>query len=89
MSIVDLAKARAYAETIDTDDGTAADWIFTLADEVESLQNAIASARRSEQAALSDAALAADERDAAMTALSELHTSIVTLLRTLTPVEES
>jgi hypothetical protein len=83
MSIVDLAKARAYAEVLDDepDGGTAADWIITLSDEVESLEHAVESARRSEQAALADAATLQAERDAAVAGLQELHRSIVDMLR--------
>lgn len=83
MSIVDLAKARAFAEYLDDepDGGTAADWILQLADEVESLERAISAARSSEQAALADAATLQAERDAAVAGLQELHTSIVAMLR--------
>jgi Mg2+ and Co2+ transporter CorA len=77
-TIVDLAKARAYADAIE--DETSAEWLRELADEVESLQRSLESARRSEQAALSDATAASEERDATLAALRELYDSIVTML---------
>lgn len=46
MSVVDLAKARAYAATGLTCTDTAADWILSLADEVESLQRALTQERQ-------------------------------------------
>jgi hypothetical protein len=85
MSIVDLAKARAYAESLAASrhldpEGHAADWILSLADEVESLERTVESARRSEQAALGDAAKASEERDGLFVALTGLYGSITELL---------
>jgi hypothetical protein len=77
MTIVDLAKARAFAESLDRSghvdpEGRTADWINDLADEIESMERALVLARRSEQAALADAARLAEENDLLRTALLEL-----------------
>lgn len=91
MSIVDLAKARAYAEFLESIDLArdagqhgAADWIISLADEVESLQRGIESARRSEQAALADAAKASEERDQVLAALTDILGTISKILPSAT-----
>lgn len=81
MTIVDLAKARAYAATGLTCTDTAADWILSLADEVESLTRALEAVRRSEQAALADAATLQAERDAAVAGLRGLYEDVVKFLK--------
>lgn len=85
MSIVNLAKARAYADGIE--DETAQEWIRELADEVESLKRVLDASRATTQAALAEGvALAADleqareERDQLFTALTGLYGSITELL---------
>jgi hypothetical protein len=82
LTVVDLAKARAYVQHLtQTDEAVAAGiWIEDLADEVESLQRALASARDSEQAALSDAAATAAENEALRDALAEMLGAISRLL---------
>lgn len=81
MSIVDLAKARAYAEHIE--DETAAEWVRELADEVESLERLLAATRLTTQAALSEAAGLAAERSSTVEALRELYGLVVTMLANL------
>jgi len=66
MSIVDLAKARAFADsihgrTMDDSWSDAADWIRELADEVESLQRALADERADRLAASLEVTKLADE----------------------------
>lgn len=75
MSIVNLAKARAYADWIDGDgDETAAEWIQALADEVESLTRTVAELRAT-------AKELQDERDQALAGLRELYEQIGAMLR--------
>jgi hypothetical protein len=78
MSIVDLAKARAFADR--TDDETAADWIRELTDEVESQERALMQERRDGQDLADRLGAAEDERDALFAALTELYGSISELL---------
>ena len=78
MSIVDLAKARAYADA--TGDETARDWIRELADAVESLERALAASRATSQAALSEGVRLAAERDEFERGLRELYDSVVAML---------
>lgn len=78
MTIVDLVKARAYADGIE--DETAQDWIRTLADEVESLERALVTTRASEQAALADATAAVEEAVTLRGALAELLASVSRML---------
>lgn len=84
MTIVDLTKARAYAESISHDPDRmtlhAADWIRELADEVESQQRAVETARRSEQDALADAAHLAAENEQLRAALTDICGQLARLL---------
>jgi transposase-like protein len=83
VTIADLAKARAYADAIDWDDDMAADWIRELADEVESQERALRTARASEQAALADATRLAEENAILRTALAELLENVGALVKGL------
>ena len=82
MTVVDLAKARAFLKTLGrTDEEVQASlWIEDLADEVESLQNALTLARDSEQAALSDAAAATAENETLRTALAQVLEAVSVML---------
>jgi hypothetical protein len=83
MSIVDLAKARAYGEIMISGpvDETAGQWILELADEVESLERVLSASRATTQTALSTAVELAAERDAAVAGLAELYERIGEMLR--------
>lgn len=82
LTVVDLAKARAYGEIMISGpvDETAGHWILELCDEVESLQRALELARDSEQAALSDAAATAAENESLRGALAEMLGAISRLI---------
>lgn len=81
MSIVDLTKARAHAAWIDGDgDETAAEWIQTLADEVEALERLLAATRATEQVALGEAARLAVENRELRAGLRELYERIGAML---------
>lgn len=78
LTTVDLAKARAFAGALHSD--SVADWIHTLADEVESQARALRLARESEQAALADAARLQEERDQTLAALNDILARIATIV---------
>lgn len=80
LTLVDLAKARAFADVVAESEAEAADWIRELCDEVESLTRALATARDSEQAALAEAAHASTERDTAVAALVQTLNTISSLI---------
>lgn len=67
MSIVDLAKARAFADVVAESEADAADWIRDLADEVASLQRALIQERQA--------------RAALVTENTDLHTGLEQVLR--------
>lgn len=67
MSVVDLAKARAFADVVAESEADAADWIRDLADEVASLQRALLKERQ-DYAAL-------------VTENADLHTGLEQVLR--------
>lgn len=67
MSIVDLAKARAFADVVAESEADAADWIRDLADEVASLQRALIQERQA--------------RAALVTENADLHTGLEQVLR--------
>jgi hypothetical protein len=82
LTLVDTAKARAWADSIVDVAGadTARDWVHALADEVESLQAALTTARASEQAALADATAAVEENTMLRTAFADLLDSVSRML---------
>lgn len=80
MTIVDLAKARAYAATGLTCTDTAADWIISLADEVESLTVALDAARVTRDAAVADTKKLQDKNEQLRTGLRELYERVGAML---------
>ena len=82
MTIVDLTKARAYADGATCTD-VARDWILSLADEVESLQEALESARAERTDLLAKALQRRQERDQAIAALEEVYQTVARLIASL------
>lgn len=81
MSIIDLAKARAYADAID--DETASEWIRELADEVESLQRAVEQERRISHAVGAELDAVGRSRDQAVAGLEEVYRTVARLITSL------
>ena len=80
MTIVDLVKARAHANSLPHAMTATAVWIEDLADEVESQDRTIRELRAMVADVEADAAKTQDERDAALTALAEILGTITTIL---------
>jgi len=80
MSIVDLSKARAWAEAV-CEDEAARSWIEELADEVESLERSLNASRATSQAALSEAARLAAENESMRTALADICAQLARLIK--------
>lgn len=87
MSIVDLAKARAFADGLPdhTDQTTdmARDWILSLADEVESQEAALELSRRHHDEMKRLARHLETELDVAVTTLKALYSQIGTMIKDL------
>lgn len=80
MTIVDLVKARAHANTLPHAMTATAVWIEELADEVESQQRALESSRRNEQRALAEGAELAAENAQLRAALTDICTRVALIL---------
>lgn len=80
MSVVDLAKARFYADVVAESEAEAADWIRDLADEVESLQRALFVERQDGQALAAQVGKLTDENADLHTGLEQVLRQVVALL---------
>lgn len=76
MDIADLARARAWVQSLEDERGyvQGAGWVHALADEVELLQSTLATAQDGERTAVA-------ERDAALAGMQEIYNSVVAMLR--------